>query len=60
MSTSRGVIVNLPPQSRYIRVARLVGAGWPTSSASASTASTTCAWPIGEACGLAVHSGATR
>jgi hypothetical protein len=61
MSDGRGVNavgLNLPPQSRYIRIARLVGAGLANELGFGVDRLDDVRLAIGEACGLAVHSGA--
>jgi serine/threonine-protein kinase RsbW len=61
MSGGRGVDavgLNLPPQSRYIRIARLVGAGLANELGFGVDRLDDVRLAIGEACGLAVHSGA--
>jgi hypothetical protein len=61
ISDGRGVDavgLNLPPQSRYIRIARLVGAGLANELGFGVDRLDDVRLAIGEACGLAVHSGA--
>jgi hypothetical protein len=52
------VTLDLPAQSRYIRVARLVGAGLANELGFGIDRLDDVRLAIGEACGLAVHSGA--
>jgi serine/threonine-protein kinase RsbW len=56
--TSQGVIVTLPPQPRFIRVARLVAAGLANELGFGVDRLDDVRLAIGEACGLAVQVGA--
>jgi serine/threonine-protein kinase RsbW len=56
---AEAVALHLPAQSRYIRVARLVGAGLANELGLGVDRLDDIRLAIGEACGLAVHFGAT-
>jgi serine/threonine-protein kinase RsbW len=58
-SDAETVSVQLPAQSRFIRIARLAGAGLANELGFGVDRLDDVRLAIGEACGLAVHSGAT-